>query len=94
MIRFINSASASSASFASKTFYHNNRWNAIDIEFFDSYYDDKTAVIASIIEHTEKDIYFKNVYVFIERVKNLTIIKKDESIKTNLYNCLRNIVLK
>ena len=90
----VNFASAFSAFFSSKIFHHNNRRNVIDIRFFDSHYNNKTTVIALVIEHVEKDIYFKNIHVFIERVKDMTIIKKNKAVKRNLYNCLKNIVLK
>ena len=32
--------------------------------------------------------------MFIERIKNMTFIKEDEAMKINLYNCLKDIVLK
>ena len=90
----VNSAFISFTSSVPKTSHYNNRWNAVDIGFFDFHYDDKTAIIASVIEHAKKNIYFKDVHVFIKRVKDIIIMKKDESIKNNLYNCLRGIVLK
>ena len=68
-----------------------NRWNAAEIEFFDSLYDEKSAAIENVIEHSEKDIYFRNVHVFIERVKDMTQIKDDILIRNNLYSRLRNI---
>ena len=71
----------------------NNRWNAAEIEFVDSLYDEKSATIENAIEHLEKDIYFRDVHVFIEKIKNMTQIKDDILIKNNLYSCLRNIAL-
>ena len=61
---------------------HNNRWNTIKIEFFDSHYDDKIAIIVSIIEHARKNIYFRDVHVFIERIKNMFVIKEAKLIAT------------
>ena len=46
------------------------------------------------MKHAEKNIYFRNVYVFIERVKNMTIIKENEMIKNNFYIYLQSITLK
>ncbi len=71
-----------------------NRWNATKIEFFDSHYDDKTIAIALTIEYIEKDIYFCDVHVFIERCKNMVAIKDSKIIKNNLYIYLRGVALK
>ena len=70
-----------------------NRWNAAEIEFFDPLYDEKSAATENAIEHSEKDIYFRNVHVFIEKVKDMTQIKDDILIRNNLYSCLRDIAL-
>ena len=70
-----------------------NRWNAAEIGFFDPLYDGKSAATGNAIEHSEKDIYFRNVHVFIERIKNMTQIKDDILIRNNLYSCLRDIAL-
>ena len=73
--------------------HHSNRWNAADIGFFDPHYDGKTAATAPAIEHAGKDTYFRDVHVFIERVKDMATIKGGESVRTNLYSCLRGIAL-
>ena len=70
-----------------------NRWNAAEIEFFDLHYDDKIATTVSTIEHVDKNIYFRDVHVFIKRVKNMTTIKSAEMMRKNLYFCLRNVAL-
>ena len=56
-------------------------------------YDEKFAVINQIIEHIEKNIYFRNVNNFINRVKNITNIKNVELIRQNLYICFFNTIL-
>ena len=44
----------------------NNRWNFVNIDFFDFYYNDKITIIILIIEYIDKNIYFRNIYIFIK----------------------------
>ena len=81
------------SSFIAESIQSDNRWNAAEIEFFDPLYDEKSAATENAIEHSEKDIYFRNVHVFIEKVKDMTQIKDDILIRNNLYSCLRDIAL-
>ena len=61
------------------------KWNADDLEFFDLMYDDKFIdANDEFIEYIEKNIYFRNVHLFIERVKNLTVVKNVDKIWNNL----------
>ena len=41
-------------------------------------YNDKSAVIDNFIKYINKNIYFRNVTYFIERVKNIIKVKKIE----------------
>ena len=41
----------------------------------------------SLLKHSDKDFYFRNVYVFINKVKKLTIIKNNKQVKKN-YNLI------
>ena len=69
------------------------RWQSIDFEFFDSYYEDKFFVIVSSMTHFDKDVIFRNVHVFVNRVKKLITIKKTKLIRNNLSTCLRKQTL-
>ena len=81
------------STFAStKNINHNNKWNFEKIEFFDFMYDEKSIVIEKFIMHVEKDIYFRDVNDFINRVKHITNVKNVELIRQNFYICFRNIV--
>ena len=66
-----------------------SRWQSIDLEFFDSYYENKFFVIVSSMTHFDKDVIFRDVHVFVNRVKELIIIKKAKLIRNNLSTCLR-----
>ena len=70
------------------------RWVVVDIEFFDFHYDGKIVVIASAVEHVEKNMYFRNIYVFMKRIKDIIIVKNSELIRNNLYTCFKEIALK
>ena len=56
-------------------------------------YDDKFSFIDNSIEYVDKNIYFKNVYLFTKRIKNIIIVKKNKLTRQNFYICLRNFVL-
>ena len=81
------------STFAStKNIDHNNKWNFEKIEFFDFMYDEKSIVIEEFIMHVEKNIYFRDVNDFIDRVKNMTNVKSAKLIRQNFCICFRNIV--
>ena len=70
-----------------------SRWNVVDVEFFDLFYDEKFATIEDLIVHFEKNTYFRNVHVFIDRVKDMTLMKRFDVIRNNLFTCLRETAL-
>ena len=72
---------------------HNNKWNVDEIDFFDFMYDDKSIVIENFIVHIDKNIYFRDVTNFIDRVKNMTNVKNVELIRHNFYTCFRDTIL-
>ena len=73
--------------------FENFRWNASEIDFFDSMYDDKFIKTNEIMKHAEKNTYFKNVHFFIERVSNIVTIHDQQLIRKNLFTCFRNTAL-
>jgi hypothetical protein len=77
----------------SENYRQQKRWNLIDIEFFDSNFDEKFAFIDETIIHVNKNIYYKNVHVFVEWIKKMIIILEFEMIKKNLSSCLREWAL-
>ena len=69
------------------------RWQSIDFEFFDSYYEDKFFVIASSMTHFDKNVIFRDVHVFVNRVKELITIKRAKLVRNNLSTCLKEQAL-
>ena len=62
-----------------------------DISFFDinlptSYGEGKIVLI-------EKKLYYRNIILFIKKIKDLVIIKRYELIRANLNTYLRKIIL-
>jgi hypothetical protein len=45
------------------------------------------------VMHAEKNIYYKDVHVFIERIKKMIIVLDFEMIKKNLFSCFRETIL-
>lgn len=68
-------------------------WNAVEVGFFDPMYDGKSAATGGPIEHTGKDTYFRDVNVFIERVKDMAEVKGAELVRQNLYTCFKGTAL-
>ena len=54
-----------------------NRFNLNNVDYFDSFYESKSIDIVFIIKHIDKSIFFRNIYVFVNRVKNVTRVKND-----------------
>ena len=69
------------------------KWNPADIGFFDPHYNDKTIATAPAMEHSEKDTYFRDIHLFLERCSNIATIKDDQIVRNNLFTCLRGIAL-
>ena len=72
---------------------NNVKWNSSKMKFFDSWYEDKNVIIDNFIEHVDKNIYFRDVHLYIEKIKNMLIFKKIELIRHNFYNCMREHAL-
>ena len=51
------------------------KFNSDNIDYFDLFYENKSINIVFIIEYTEKSIFFHNIYIFFNRVKNIVRVK-------------------
>ena len=54
------------------------------MNFFNFMFNDKLINIKSFIEHFNKNIYFKNVHLFTNRIKNFVKFKKTNIIRNNI----------
>ena len=48
-----------------------------NVNFFDSFYKNKIINIILIIRYFNKNIFFSNIYIFVNRIKNVTRIKNN-----------------
>ena len=62
------------------------KWILQKIRYFDSFYDQKTG---NCIEQTGKNIYSHDIYIFVNLVKNIIIVKYDKLVRNNLYTCFK-----
>ena len=68
-----------------------DKFVAGDIGYFHPFYNEKSAETGAHIEHAGKDTYFRDVYVFTERVKDVG--RFNSKVKENLQICLRGEAL-
>ena len=61
-----------------------NRFLNSDVGFFDPFYDGKSSNTGLGLEHTSKETYFRDVIVFINRIKDVTRVKGTELLRNNL----------
>ena len=72
---------------------HSPRFNPGDIGFFDPFYDNKSADTGPGMEHTGKETFFRDVIIFIDRIKDIARTKGTELVRANLQLCLRGEAL-
>lgn len=69
-----------------------DRWIASDTDFFDPYFNGRSVNTAEAIKHSGKDIYYRDVFVFLGRIKDYAETRSPELVRLNL-SCLRGIAL-
>ena len=69
-----------------------DRWNPADLGYFDPHLD-KSYGEGEIVT-VGKDLYFRSVILFVERIKDLATVKGDALVRTNLNTSLRGAALK
>ena len=58
-----------------------SRFNLDDVEFFNLFYESKSIDIILVIEYTGKSTFFRDIYVFIDRVRDIARIKGDKLLR-------------
>ena len=66
-------------------------WRFEDFDFFDSHLSAKYESESMIRD--DKNVYYRNVHFFIERILDLVATKNHDVVKINLNTCLQNIAL-
>ena len=77
---------------------HNNNvdeWRVKNVDFFDLDYDDDIVDnVDKSIKYFDKHIYYVDVYVFVDRLKNLVSLRDENKLRIVLSQCLRDYAQK
>lgn len=68
-------------------------WKVDEVGFFNLDLSDDSAIGIGDIIYISHNIYFYNIHVFIDRVKNIIYTKSEVVIQLNLYSCLYSTTL-
>ena len=60
------------------------QWNLNLIDFFDFIYDNKSTIIDNSIDNVDKKTYYRDVNLFIDKIKNIIEIDDSNVFKQNL----------
>jgi hypothetical protein len=64
------------------------KWTIDDIEFFDSEFEENESVI-----NVERHVFYRDIYVFVDRLKNMMNLRKKNKLRAILSQCFREAVL-
>ena len=70
----------------------NNVLKTNDVEFFDSFYEDSININFLVVS-VERYIFYRDVYAFEDRLKNLVYLKGENKIREVLSTCFRESAL-
>ena len=71
----------------------NSQFQSKHLNFFDSFHDDKSVAIDAAMKSTSENIVFRDVHLFMTRTKNFVVIKDENIVRRNLFQCLKNDAL-
>ena len=85
----LSNSSKKSDSFENNVFDNNEflQLKSNDVEYFDSVIEEERSIII-----IKRYIFYKNVYVFVNRLKDVATNKDNEKIRKTLSTCFRNKV--
>ena len=55
-----------------------SRFNLDNVKFFNLFYESKFIDITLVTKYTRKSTFFRDIYIFIDRVKNIIYIKDNK----------------
>lgn len=68
------------------------RWNQADLGYFDPHLDDRVHG-AGVVVSVEKDVYYRNMVLFVQRIQNLVTFKGAALVRANIPTSLRGSAL-
>jgi hypothetical protein len=63
-------------------------WTVDDIRFFDSNIDDDDSIV-----NVSRHVFYKNIYVFVDRLKDMIVIRENDKFRIVLSQCFRDAAL-
>ena len=94
LLQTVTQASSASSSTSGSNVRHEmtkrsfKEWTSKEMRFFDPTTDELRFVI-----NLEKHVFYKNVYVFVNRLKNMTSLRDENKLKIIISQCLRRTAL-
>lgn len=70
-----------------------NRWNQSNLDYFDFYLDTKAHSESKVIL-VKKNIYYRNMVFFVQRIQNLVTFKGATLVKANILTLLKRSAFK
>lgn len=71
-----------------------SKLRAKEMKFFDSkYQSERTSIIIVAIINASKYVFYRDIYVFVNRLKDLIVLHNNNAIKNILVVCLRDFAL-
>jgi hypothetical protein len=64
------------------------KWTVNEIKFFDSNIDDDDSIV-----NINRHVFYKNIHVFIDRLKDMIAIREDDKLRIVLSQCFRDAAL-
>ena len=71
----------------------NSQFQSKHLDFFDSFHDGKFVTIDATMKFISENIVFRDVHLFMIRTKNFVVIKDENIVRRNFFQCLKNDVL-
>ena len=63
-------------------------WTCEKIEFFDSTIENTTVIV-----NVKKHVFYRDVYTFVDRLKNMTISKESDKLRNIISQCFKEFAL-
>ena len=92
-LEFSSSKDASSSTELDEQEEDTRRFNSKKVDFFNLKYKKLNVNESATIENINNDIIFRDVYLFVSRIKNYNNTLDVDIVRTNLYLCLQNNAL-
>jgi hypothetical protein len=71
----------------------NTSWRPEELGFFDPDLNDDSVIGKGDIVYLGSHPYYRNVFIFVERIQDVAKAKGENTVRLNLYSCLRGTAL-